>query len=117
MQEAALALGRGRQVEQFLGFGTRDDVPTVRWLSASRSGRSFVVRFHEAADDGDDEFVDLSEFRPLDPDEEPGEGRVVMRADDAGELLANADGVDADPNLWVNFGVVQDEYRDARRSA
>ena len=43
-----------------------------------------------------------------------GEGRVVAAAGDPDVVLLVAHAHGAEPDRWVNFGVVQDEYRDSQ---
>ena len=112
------ALRRGAQAEQFLGSTVADDGRSaVRWLTASRSGRSFDLRLHEVEDVGSDDFLDVTEFPPLDPEEYVGEGRRVADCEDAIALLAAAVKFGAADDRWVNAGVVQAEYADARRTS
>ena len=112
--EAIAALRRGAQIEQLLPLGDNSPIPeVVRWLTAARVGRSLELRLHEVEDVGTDDFLDVSEFPPLDRDEDLGEGRVLEEADDPDELLAASERHGASDDRWVNFGVVQDEYADA----
>lgn len=113
--EAAATLRRKREVEQFLGrFVASDERMTVRWLTAYPSGADFKLVLHEVEDIGSDEFLDVTEFPPLDENEYLGEGRVLSTHSDPDALLRDAAERGASPDRWVNGGVVQDEYRESR---
>ena len=112
--EAAAALRRGSQIEQFLGRSNDNRRPTVRWLSAYPSGRAFELVVHHVEDIGTEGFFDVSEFPPLDDEEYVGEGRSVAAEVEPGLILDAAELHGARPDRWVNAGVVQDEYRDSR---
>jgi hypothetical protein len=113
--EAAGALRRSRQIEQFLEcYVAADGRTAVRWLTAYTSGRTFELVIHEVEDIGTDGFFDVSAFPPLDDKEYMGEGRAVATADVAEALLDAALDHGASTDRWVNFGVVQDEYADSR---
>jgi hypothetical protein len=116
--EAAAALRRASQIEQFLGHDVAaDGRAAIQWLTAYESGRTFKLVIHEVEDVGTDDFFDVSAFPPLDREADPGEGRLLATADDAESLLQNGASHGADSARWVNFGVVQDEYRDSRRDS
>jgi hypothetical protein len=113
--EAAATLRRGREVEQFIEHHVASDGrAAIRWLTAFKSGRTFELVIHDVEDVGSDDFFDVSEFPPLDDEEETGEGRFLATADDAESLLQTAVANGADSERWVNSGVVQDEYRESR---
>jgi hypothetical protein len=82
----------------------------VRYLTASQRGQTFVVRLHQVVDEGSDDFRDISEFSPLDPEEYVGEGAEVASTETAESALdvARAHGGSAD--RWVNAGLAADEY-------
>lgn len=113
--EARSALTRGASVEQFLGLADVNGRRAVRWLTVS-GGRSYVVRLHEVEDVGDDDFLDVSEFPPLDPDEYLGDGRTVADESEPDAAFAVAAKLGASADRWVNSGVVQNEYADSRRT-
>ena len=113
--EAAAALRRGKQVEQFLAREYVDGDFQITWVTASapRSGE-YRLRVHRAHDIGSSSFADLSEFPPVDESERVGEGRVVAEGDTAELVLGAAADHGAMVGRWVNEGVVADEYLDAR---
>lgn len=115
VQQASHALGRGRQVEQFLGAVEDAPVAAIRWVTVRPDADTFGVVVHEVEDVGGPDFLDMTEFPPLDDEEYPGEGRLVGSAPDAGSALDLAsEGLGTDPARWVNSSVVSDEYRDFR---
>lgn len=83
---------------------------TVEWLSAAPTFRGIELRRFKVLDEGNDGFLDVHEFRPLDEDEYRGEGVLVGHFSRARELLDHAVGKGARLDRWVNKGVVQDEY-------
>ena len=114
LAETAAALARNRQVEQLLGVETVDGRAAVRWLTVRRDGSSFQVTRHEVEDVGTEDYLDVSTFPPLDDDEYPGEGTVVGEAVTPDAALDLATSAGADPERWVNEGVVQHEYAETR---
>lgn len=85
-------------------------------MSLSLVGDRFELRLHEAEDVGSIDFADVATFPSADPEDEYGEGRVVASSSAASEILETASGFGAAADRWVNQGVVDDEYLDARRS-
>jgi len=108
--EAVSALRRGRAVEQLLDEARHEGRPTARWLSIIRREDAFVVLVHHVYDDGSPDFRDLSEFEPVDIEEDVGEGREVAREPEPERALLAASSHGAAPERWVNEGVVADEY-------
>ena len=114
-EEAADALRRGRQVEQLLASEPHGGRATVRWLTISpRRGGAYDVIVHHVYDDGDEDFVDVAEFSPVDDDEGIGEGADLAQENDPEAALEAATAHGASPDRWVNAFVVGDEYADAR---
>jgi hypothetical protein len=111
--EAVAALRRGKAVEQLLPAELHDGQPTVRWLSVYPHDGAFVVGLHHVHDPCDPEFLDVSEFAPVDEYEGVGEGIEVGRAPDPEQALRAVREFGASPELWVNQFVIAEEYRDA----
>lgn len=112
--EAIAALRRGKVVEQLLAPERHDREPMVRWLSIFPRDGGFVVAQHLVRDPCDPAFLDLSEFTPVDEEEEDlGEGAEAGRAPDPEQALHIAHRLGASPERWVNEFVVAEEYRDA----
>ncbi|MCP3881328.1 MAG: hypothetical protein GY701_23490 [Sulfitobacter sp.] len=117
--QAAAALRRGRQIEQYLGSAAlSDDRWGVRWLTISHYGNEYRVALHHVEDIGGPRFADLSELPPIDPHEHIGEGTEVASAADPADAIQAARSHGADNSRWVNQGVIGDEYLDdpVRRS-
>ena len=107
-QQTLSALWRGASVEQMLTHSLSER--RVRWLVALPDVDGITLRLHHVHDDGDADFLDVYDFRPVDEDEYFGEGRVVGHCPDAETVLQAAVGMGARPDRWVNAGVIQDEY-------
>jgi hypothetical protein len=105
------ALRRGKQIEQFIGPVTNAGRVGCRFLTVIGSG-PFEVRVHDVEDIGDETFLDVSEFPPLDPSEHVGEGRTFGTYESPDQAVAVALKLGGHPDKWVNFGVLGDEYRD-----
>jgi hypothetical protein len=103
-------------VEQLLGLAlTPESLRVVRWMSMSVVGDLVELRLHEAEDVGTDDFADVSAFPSIDADDDEfGEGKVVASGDDVSALLSIAVSNGASPDRWVNQGLIDDEYLDAR---
>ncbi|MFD7879701.1 hypothetical protein ACFV5G_37400 [Streptomyces sp. NPDC059766] len=108
------ALTRGRSVEQFLGSAGDAHASGVRWVEVVPTGSQFKVVLHTSADVGSENFCDLVEFPPLDPENEDDEfGLEIATATGAHDALALAEHrTGAVRGRWVNQGMAQDEYRD-----
>lgn len=107
---------RTGQVEQLLGLDvTEGGGRVVRWLSLSARRGEFDLRLHEVEDVGSQDFLDVSSFPSVNPDDEYGEGVVLLSGlDDIAAVLAGAATAGAATERWVNQGLIDDEYFDAR---
>ena len=111
---AAGALNRGQQIEQFLGPFDDDGRPGLRWIAIGPGRSGFTVYLSEVEDAGTDTFGDITEFPPLDCDDETW-GKVIATVSDAAEAIELTErDLGADPDRWVNQGVVCSEYHDYR---
>jgi hypothetical protein len=114
---AVSALGRGREIEQFLGGSVDGEVSSITSITISPRGDAFGVSVHEVLDVGSEDFLDVSEFPPIDEGEYVGEGRSLGTAASPADAIALAESiVAARPDRWVNQGMVGDEYADYRQS-
>ncbi|MBB4931193.1 hypothetical protein F4561_002013 [Lipingzhangella halophila] len=108
------ALHRGQEIEQFLGGFDRGEQHIIRWAALGRGKDRITLYLSEAVDAGTDSFLDVSEFPPLDPDDESW-GKVIGTAASPGEALALAEHhLGASRDRWVNQGVICSEYKDYR---
>ncbi|MEU7122911.1 hypothetical protein [Streptomyces zaomyceticus] len=109
------ALRRGQGIEQFLGAAGTPSTPGVRWVGIEPTKRGYVVTLHVVEDVGHEQFCDLLEFPPLDPDDEFGLELTVC--DDELVAMAQAEAqTGARRDRWVNAGVAGDEYLDFVRA-
>jgi hypothetical protein len=108
------ALHRGKEIEQFLGGIERDGRQGVRWIAISPDRSGVTVYLSEVVDAGTDTFHDVTEFPPLDPDEESWGREIAVLATPEEALQVAVQELGADPGRWVNQGIVCDEYRDFR---
>ncbi|MFF9243860.1 hypothetical protein ACF1AY_04075 [Streptomyces sp. NPDC014776] len=108
------ALRRGRPVEQFLGPAGSPEHPGIRYVEIRPAKVDYEVFLHTREDVGHENFTDLVEFPPLDPDDEEEQfGRLLTTTDDPLVAVSAAEDITgAVRGRWVNAGVVQDEYRD-----
>lgn len=115
---AISALGRGREIEQFLGGASDGEVSSITFVTISPRGDTFRVSVHEVLDVGTEDFIDVTEFPPpIDEGEYVGEGRLLGTGASPADAIALAGSiVAARPDRWVNQGVVGDEYADYRRT-
>jgi len=112
-EEAEASLRRHRSVECFLGDCAREGRPGIRHLSLILENGAIVMRLYETADLGRPDFLDISEFGPLDPDLADGD------ADEVEKFVTFDDCLQTMRQRWpgsdrrlVNEGIVQDEYAD-----
>jgi hypothetical protein len=107
--QAAGALDRGRTIEQLLA----SDSTAIEWLRLSVRSSGVTLIRHRVRDVGGDDFKDVYEFPPIDPEEEHGEGTVLATFADGDEALAGSVDHGARVDRWVSDGMIQDEYADA----
>jgi len=112
---ALAALRRGQQIEQFLGRVERDGQPGLRWIALSPGSSGVTIYLSDVEDVATDNFLDITEFPPLDLEEERW-GRKITVLPTPEEALHQAQrDLAAEPQRWVNQGIVCDEYQDFRR--
>lgn len=108
------ALRRGKQIEQFLGAIEIDGRPGLRWIALCPGPTGITIYLSEVEDIGTDTFLDITEFSPLDPDDETwGREIAVLPTPEEALHLAEHE-LAANPERWVNQGIVCDEYQDFR---
>ncbi|MGK5556153.1 hypothetical protein ACSNOI_31505 [Actinomadura kijaniata] len=108
------ALRRGRQIEQLLGGFDHGEDHVIRWAALSPGRAGITLYLSEVIDIGSATFCDVSEFPPFDPDEETW-GKVIGTVTDPVDALDLAEReLGAVRDLWVNHGVIGDEYIDYR---
>ncbi|GAA2097852.1 hypothetical protein [Actinomadura alba] len=111
---AHAALRRGKEIEQFLGGFDQGKEHIIRWAALSPAKGQIILYLSEVVDVGTDTFWDVSEFPPLNPDEETW-GKITGTAASPEEALDLAEHrLGAAPDRWVNQGVVGSEYGDYR---
>jgi hypothetical protein len=106
---AITALRRGRQIEQFLGGIQAGERRGIRWISLRPGREGIGVHLHEVEDVGTDTFWNLTEFPPLDPDDETQGLVTVVTAPEEAVRIAEHE-LGADHARWVNQGFACDEY-------
>ncbi|MBU2112835.1 MAG: hypothetical protein KKE94_03565 [Gammaproteobacteria bacterium] len=111
--EVESVLRRGKSVESFLGGLSVHGEIGIRWISVGIESGSYVLRVYESADIGDEDFLDVYEFGPLNCDlefEDPVFQTKFVSLDKCSEHLIAQYSV---TNLkFVNQGIIQDEYLD-----
>ena len=122
--EATATVHRGASVQQFLGFADRrDGRATLKYLEVSPTRDGVAVLVLHAFDDGTDQFQDVGEFTLVeqwDPIDDEGDfrgedpTRIVLDSPVAA-LTHAATHLGASWDRWVNSGLIDDEYADARR--
>lgn len=84
------ALHRGKQIEPFLGGIERDGRRGLRWIAVSPGRAGVSVYLSEVEDIGTDTFRDVTEFPPLDPEDESW-GKEVGTVESPEEALRLAE--------------------------
>lgn len=108
-------LAAGRNVEQLLPERYEMDELVIRYVSIEcNEPGSWKVRLREILDHGTPEFLDIYEFGSVDPDLPFGD--EWMSDSIVSALRFAEDSLGATRSLYVNRGLVQDEYRDRYHS-
>jgi hypothetical protein len=58
----------GKEIAQWLGHVDEADYTIIKWLTVGKTDSQYYVLYQESFDDGDEEFCDVIEFSPVDPD-------------------------------------------------
>ena len=123
LSEVKAALRRGSEVEQLIRFGEPVDgraALTYVWLSG---GSPVTGRLEHCFDDGSPSFFDVGEFLDVEDDAEDAWTRSRVRHPTTvcgpltplkPRLSGRASECDANDERWVNQGVIDAEYRDAK---
>lgn len=109
-----MALRGDHSIEQMLTATLSER--TLSWCSVHPAGEGFALKLHHVHDDGNDEFLDVYEFRSVTEEEAAGEGRLLGEYPDAASALKAAGVIGARADRWVNAGVIRDEYADLRQA-
>jgi hypothetical protein len=123
LSEVKAALRQGRGVEQLIGFGAPVDgraTLTYVWLSGGSRVRGRIER---CFDDGSPSFFDVGGFQDVDDDADdtwdpfsgppPDDGTRSFDSPEAAIEWARSE-CGASDERWVNEGVIDAEYRDAK---
>ena len=111
LPEAEAALNRGKSIECFIGSCTRNNEIGIRWLTVSISTAGLSVRLFESADIGDQNFTDVYEFGPLDPDLEFEDAKEAVDVPDFPAFVSFIEErFPGASSRLVNQFLVQDEY-------
>ncbi|RZK33606.1 MAG: hypothetical protein EOO57_12840 [Hymenobacter sp.] len=108
-------LSLGKSVGQFLSREDAMDYAIIKWLTIYKGGdeKEYSLYYNEVIDEGPENFLDLVELTPVDPDDSP----VVEEFDSIEEVItfaANTYG--ALPHKYVTEGMLNDEYADYLRA-
>lgn len=105
------ALKRGKSVECFLGYCSRDDRDGIRWLSLRYDGGSIKLFLFESADLGGEEFLDIYSFGPLNEDLELEDCDMEIEFENVSKLYSWLnENYPGSVKKLVNQFVIQDEY-------
>lgn len=114
LREAELALGRDKCVEYFIGSCELDGNIGIKHLSISiNEDEYFEASICETADLGDENFLDLGGFGPLNPDIELGDADIMVNAHTFSSLINFLESLfPGCSTKLVNESLIQDEYYD-----
>jgi hypothetical protein len=102
-------LSLGKTIEQWLSFESKNDYVILKWLSINKDrDLQYAVNYHECFDDGSEDFFDIYEFDPLDPDE-PYVLDNFETVDRALEFAISK--YNASPTKFITGGMIEEEYK------
>jgi hypothetical protein len=106
-------LSLGKSIGQFLSRQDEDDYAVIKWLTIDQGDeKAYSIYYSEVIDEGPENYLDLVELTPVDPDNSP----VVDEFDTIEEALAfAATAYGALPDKYVAESMVNDEYADYLR--
>jgi hypothetical protein len=107
IEEASSVLGRGKEVEAFLGGFTDGEYSHIKWISFERESASFIGKVWQSLDEGSVDYLDIYSFTPSNGEwDTPIE---IYTAESLSDLITKLSAFEL---KLVNHGVVQDEYGD-----
>jgi len=102
-------LSLGRSIEQWLSHQKHDDYTILKWLRIDKEKDStYSVSYMECFDEGDEDFLDIYEFAPVDPDE-PFTINSFITINEA--LIFAIDKYQVSESRFVSTGMIQEEYK------
>jgi len=105
-------LRNGRSIEQLLSKSIYGDFQTIKFIRIDKENSGAIsVSLFEVYDDGNEDFLDIYEFQPFEPDEPDGLITMFQTPDEAVFYACSTLG--ANINKFVNAGMIQDEYKDS----
>ena len=107
IEEAIAAIGRGKEVEIFLGGFDKAGEKCIRWASFGFNGNKYIGKVWESIDEGSEDFLDIYSFSPA-----SGEWDIPVNEAESTEFEVVLKELKCPQDKLVNFGVVQDEYAD-----
>jgi hypothetical protein len=104
-------LSLGIAVEQWLGIYKEADYIIIRWLRIDQErDKNYTVAYFECFDEGNEGFLDIYEFSPLNPDELYG---VLSEFNNFNDALKFAETLyESSNSKYVSAGMIQKEYSD-----
>jgi hypothetical protein len=96
----------GKEVAQWLAHVEEVDYTIIKWLSIGKTGNQYYVLYQESFDEGDEEFGDIVEFSPVDPDAD--EEASFDSAADAIDFAVKQHGASIDK--FVAGSMINEEY-------
>lgn len=112
-QEVESALNRGKSVECFIGYCSRDNRDGIRWFSLSSEGSTIKLSLFESADLGSEDYLDLYEFGPLNEELELEDPDMEIEFGSLSKVYKwLTSNYPSATSKLVNQFVVQDEYHD-----
>ena len=114
--EAHAAFRRGKAVEVFLGGFLLSGSHGIRWVQIRGLPNGCELHLYETADLGSEDYTDVYEFGPLDPELEQYEANEVPTFASFEECLKTLETRwPSAPSRLTNEFMVQDEYADYLR--
>ncbi|TVT40558.1 hypothetical protein FNT36_13870 [Hymenobacter setariae] len=116
LSEAQLTarLNLGKAVGQFLSRQDLTDYAVIKWLTIYKGGeeKEYSLYYNEVIDEGPENFLDLVELTPVDPDDYP----VIEEFNSVEEVLVfAARKYGTSLHKYVTDSMVNDEYADYLR--
>lgn len=99
----------GKPLEQWISSQKKEDYIIIKWLRLDKEkGNTFNVAYFEVFDEGNENYLDIYEFSPLDPDYPYGIIDMFDSVESAIDFAVNSYGASLDK--FVSAGIIQEEY-------
>ena len=107
--QAKTNLSLGKAIEQWLNIEKFEEYDIIKWLRIDKEkDKTYSVTYFEVFDEGEEDFLDIYSFSPLNPDLPYGNITSFPNIEEA--ISFSKQNYFANDERFVNAGIIQNEY-------